>query len=225
MRLANRTVTVTNQDNDAAGFVLGRTALTVSESGTADTFSVALTARPLARTSCWQVTSGNLGEVSVSPAQLTFTAANWDVPQFVTVAGVNDSPATVDGSQAVVVTVSVNDAASDDAWDSLANQTVAVTNQDDDTAGFALSKTAVTVFESGASETFTVVLTARPLSAVVLNCQQRNTNEATVTPVSSPFRPPRGIRRRPSPSRASTISGWTESSHDGHRGRRRRAVQ
>ena len=170
--MASRAVAVTNQDNDAAGFALGKTALTVSESGAADTFSVVLTARPLANV-VLEVASGNLAEVSVSPTLLTFTTANWDAPQFVTVAGVNDNPATVDGSQVVAVTVSVNDAASDDAWDPLAGQTVSVTNLDDDSAGFALSKTAVTVSESGTSETFTVALTARPLSAVVFERQQR----------------------------------------------------
>ncbi len=186
--MAIRAVSVTNQDNDAAGFALGKTALTVSESGAADTFSVVLTARPLANV-VLEVTSGNLGEVSVSPAQLTFTTANWDTPQFVTVAGVNDNPATVDGSQAVTVTVSVNDAASDDAWDPLANQTVSVTNLDDDSAGFALSKAAVTVSESGTSETFTVVLTARPLSTVVFDVSSANINEATATPAQLSFSP------------------------------------
>ena len=45
--------------------------------------------------------------VDVSPAILTFTAANWNTPQFVTVTGVDDTVG--DGDQSITVTVSVDD--------------------------------------------------------------------------------------------------------------------
>jgi hypothetical protein len=66
---------------------------------------------------------------------VTFTPSNWDTPVVITVTGVNDTPAVVDGAQIVNVTVAVNTAGSDNAWDSLAAQQVAVTNADNDDGG------------------------------------------------------------------------------------------
>ena len=160
--LADKLVTVTNQDNDVPGFTLSETAATVSEDAAADSFTVVLTAKPLSNV-VLDVTSGNTSEVQVSAAQLTFTPGNWNSPQAVTLSGVNDSPPTVDGDQTVTVTVAVADSLSDNSWDPLPEQFLRVTNPDNDTAGFALSKTAATVSENGTFDTFTIVLTAKPL--------------------------------------------------------------
>ena len=186
--LADQQVSVTNQDNDAPGFILSKTIATVSESGTTDTFTVVLKVPPLSNV-VLEVSSGNTDEVTSGPARLTFTPDDWDQPQVVTVSGVDDNPATVDGDQVVAVNVSVNAAWSDDAWDSLTSQQVSVTNQDNDVAGSVLSKTAATVSESGTTDTFTVVLTARPLSNVVLDVSSRDTYEVTADPSQLTFAP------------------------------------
>ena len=47
------------------------------------------------------VTSGDTGEATVAPATLTFTTANWNSPQTVTVTGVDD--AVVDGPVAYTI--------------------------------------------------------------------------------------------------------------------------
>lgn len=103
----------------------------VDESGTTDTFTVVLTAQPQSNVVI-DVTSGDLGEATVDKAQLTFTNANWDSAQTVTVTGVDD--ALIDGDQTTAVTLSVNDALSDDEFDPLADQTVSVTTLDDEVA-------------------------------------------------------------------------------------------
>ena len=126
----------------------------VSESGSTDTFTVALTAQPSSDV-VLSVVSADTGEATVSPAQLTFTNSNWDTAQTVTVTGADDS--VVDGSQTTAVTVAVVDGSSDDAYDSVADSTVSVTTSDDDTASFTLSGTAVTVSEAGSTATFTAV--------------------------------------------------------------------
>jgi hypothetical protein len=84
------------------------------------------------------VASGDTGEATASPATLTFTPANWNTAQTVTVAGVNDDLA--DGPQTTLVTVAVNDGASDNAYDNVADQTVSVTTADNDTAGFTITQ-------------------------------------------------------------------------------------
>ena len=182
----DQTVTVTTADNDAAGFLLSKTTAAVSESGTTDTFTVRLSAQPDSNV-VLSVSGADPGEVAASPLQLTFTPANWNVPQTVTVAGVQD--ARIDGSQQTAVTVSVVDALSDDHFDVLADQSVTVTTTDDDTAGVTLSKSAASVSESGSVDTFTIVLTAQPETNVVLSVTSGDTGEVTVNPASLTFTP------------------------------------
>ena len=160
----------------------------VSETGNEDVFTVVLTAEPASNV-VLDASSASSGEVTVSPAQLTFTSANWNTPQTVTVTGVDDSPPTVDGDQAVNVTLAINDALSDHAWHSLTDQIVSVTNQDNDNPGFTLSKAAATVSENETFDTFTIVLTAQPLSDVVFDLTSGNTPEVTVFPAKRTFTP------------------------------------
>ena len=95
----------------------------MSESGTTDSFTVVLTAQPTSNV-VLSVISGDPGQASVSPETLTFTTANWNVTQTVTVTGLDD--ALVDGAQNTTVTVSVLDASSDDTFDGVSDQTVTV---------------------------------------------------------------------------------------------------
>ena len=62
---------------------------------------------------------------------MTFTNADWDTPQTVTVTGVDEG--IVDGSQTSTITIAVDDANSDDDFDAVADQTVTATTTDDDT--------------------------------------------------------------------------------------------
>ncbi|GAB5405833.1 MAG: hypothetical protein Aurels2KO_40640 [Aureliella sp.] len=68
--------------------------LETSESGGSDQFSVVLDVAPTADVTI-DLTSSDTGEASLSPSTLTFTPANWNLPQVVTVTGVDDS--TIDG--------------------------------------------------------------------------------------------------------------------------------
>ena len=104
----------------------------------------------------------NTGEVT-STSTLTFTSANWNNPQNVTVTGIDDD--LVDGTQTTNVTVSINDAASDNDFDAVADQTVSVTTTDDDVAGFTVAETegSTVVSEAGGTDTFNVVLNAQTI--------------------------------------------------------------
>ena len=55
---------------------------------------------------------------------VTFTSANWDTAQTVTVTGADDD--LVDGTVSSTTTISVIDAASDNNFDGVADQTVSV---------------------------------------------------------------------------------------------------
>ena len=197
--LADRTVAVTTSDDDdplpAAGFSVTETGggTSVTEAGGTDGFSVVLTSPPLSNV-VLSVTSANTNEATVSPASLTFTPINWNAPQQVIVTGVNDT--ADDGDRVTTITVAVNDAASDDRFDSVADRTVSVTTVDDDDpppapAGFALTQSGgvTRVTEAAGSDTISVVLTSAPASNVVLDVTASDPTEATAAPGSLTFTP------------------------------------
>jgi hypothetical protein len=90
--LPARTVALTNTDDELPGLFVGAPSGTeVSEDGTTVvvTFTVVLTAEPAADVTVPISTSDDT-EAIADPTVLTFTSANWDSPQTVTVRGVQD---------------------------------------------------------------------------------------------------------------------------------------
>src|SRR5207237_1139347 len=84
-------VSVTNTDNDTAGVAVTPTSgLTTTEAGGTATFTLVLDSQPTANVTI-AISSSNTGEGTVSPASVTFTAANWNVARTVTVTGVDDN--------------------------------------------------------------------------------------------------------------------------------------
>ena len=131
----------------------------------------------------------------MSTASLTFTNSNWNGAQTVTVTGVDDN--IIDGSVNTEIRLSVNDGSSNNNYDPLADQTFNAATADNDTAGFTKSKTAVTVSETGTTDTFTVVLDAQPNSNVVIDVSSDDTDEATVSPSALTLPQVTGIVLRP----------------------------
>ena len=158
----------------------------VAESGSTDTFTAVLASLPGSDV-VLSVVSGDIGEATVDKATLTFTAANWDTPQSVTVTGVDDNQ--IDGDISTTITVSVHDASSNDAFDDLPNQTVTAVTSDDDVAGMTVSESSgsTSVTEAGSTDTFTVVLDAQPASNVVVAVTSGDTSEATVDKATLTF--------------------------------------
>ena len=137
--VASQTFSASITDDDVAGFTIveleGSTA--VDESGTTDTFTVVLNAQPSSDVAL-TITSSDTGEATVT-SLITFTSANWDTAQTVTVTGVDDD--LIDGTISSTLTVAVLDSISDDDFDGVADQTVSVSTTDDDVAGFTVAET------------------------------------------------------------------------------------
>ena len=124
-------VTVTNTDDDVVGItVTPSSGLTTTEAGGTATFEVVLTSEP-ASAVVLIVTSSDPSEVAVFPPSHTFTPV--DRSHTFTVTGQDDL--LVDGDQLTTITLTVDDPNSDDAYDSIPDLTVSVTNVDDDTPG------------------------------------------------------------------------------------------
>lgn len=86
-----RTIFVT--DEDTAGFTKNpATALAVDENSgpLTQTFTVVLNSEPTANVSIPSIVSSNTAEITVSPSSLSFTPANWNTPQTVTITSVVD---------------------------------------------------------------------------------------------------------------------------------------
>jgi hypothetical protein len=125
-------VTLGNKDSGrVAGFVVTPTSgLVTSESGRTATFSVSLTLKPTANVVI-PITSSDPTEGVAAPGGLTFTPTNWNVPQPVTVRGVDDN--IVDGNQVYYVLLYPAESA-DWRYNGKKPPNVAVVNLDNDTA-------------------------------------------------------------------------------------------
>ncbi|HEU4385626.1 MAG TPA: Calx-beta domain-containing protein [Anaeromyxobacteraceae bacterium] len=179
------TVSVTNLDNDFAGITVGTpSGTTTTEAGGSVTFTVALTSQPLADVTI-PLSSSRPTEGRVSPASLTFTAANWNVLQTVTVTGVDDFVA--DGPQTYLIAIGPS-ASADPGYQGMDPADLTFTNLDNDFAGIIVgtpSGTATT--EAGGSVTFTVVLTSQPTADVTIPLSSSRPTEGTVSPASLTF--------------------------------------
>src|SRR5439155_1014036 len=96
-------VTALDSDDDVSQIILApASGLATTEAGGAATFTVVLDTQPTANVRI-SLSSIDLTEGAVSVARLTFTAANWNTPQTVTLTGVDDH--IIDGDQPYSITL------------------------------------------------------------------------------------------------------------------------
>jgi len=178
----NATLTIT--DNDTAGFSLSKTTASVNESGTTDTFTLVLDSKPASNV-VMTVSSSDTGEVTVSPTTLTFTSSNWDTAQTLTLTGVEET--LIDGDQTSSITLSVDDANSDDQYDPLADKTVSVTTGDNDSPGIIPTPSSLTISEPNGTGSFTIKLNTIPSGSanVTINSISASNAECSVSPTST----------------------------------------
>ncbi|MEZ6123764.1 MAG: Calx-beta domain-containing protein [Planctomycetaceae bacterium] len=185
-----KTVNVSILDDDLGDLTITESggATFVSESGTTDSFDVVLNARPVNNV-VLLIESTEPGRATVDRSTMVFTHANWNLPQTVTVTGIDD--AVVNGNLPAAVTLRVDDAASDDAFDKLKDQRVQVAVLDDDRPGFALTESngGSEVSEFGVTDSFVVVLSSPPLTDVVLVVESSDLSEVRASPSTIRFTP------------------------------------
>ena len=125
--------TVTIEDDDARGIAVSTEALTVPE-GDSRTYTVVLRSQPSGPvTVSPSLEAGSSSDVTVSGA-LTFTAADWDRAQTVTVSAAQDGDAADDAA-------TVSHAVSGGGYGSVTAAEVAVTVADDETASTGVTLT------------------------------------------------------------------------------------
>jgi len=189
-------VSLTNTDNDSAGFIVTPTSgLVTTEGGGKATFTIALTSKPVNPASPtsstnvrFSLSSSKPTEGSVSPTNLTFTDMNWRSPQTVTVTGLNDDVA--DGNQTYLIVMALA-SSTDPNYNNHKPSDVSVENKDDDSASLVISPIPTTTptgtSEKGAKATFTVALSSLPTADVTYTVTSTKPAEGAVSPGTLKF--------------------------------------
>ena len=151
--------------------------------GSSGSYTVKLDVAPVSDVVIDVAVTGD-SDVTVLPASLTFTAQNWSTAQQVTVTAAADDDIADD---AATVTHTVDDANSDNAYDGLSIDSVAVSVADGDVSA-TVSVSELEVAEGG-SGSYTVKLDVAPVSDVVIDVAVSGDSDVTVLPASLTFTP------------------------------------
>lgn len=159
-------VSVTNTGNDGVSVLVvesGSGTSVTEGSAVTDTYSLVLTAAPGADVT---VSISSSAQIAATPSSLLFTADNWNTPQSISVRAADD--AFSEGSHTEDITHTVS--STDDDYDGIAIRDITVTITDNDSPGVSLVETGgnTRVSESGAKDTYSVVLMTRPSADAVI---------------------------------------------------------
>lgn len=170
-------------DNDTAGFIVGMISGPTSETGDSATFSIRLTTQPTADVVV-HFASSDTTEGVTTASELTFTPANWNAPQDVTIVGQND--AVADGNQTYNIAFSATTSA-DAAYAAIKPTDVVAINLDDETPGIIVKLGSPTTGEDGTSATFTVELQSQPTADVTIDYATSDATEGVANGTSLTF--------------------------------------
>ena len=162
----------------------------VTESGASDTITVVLNEAPTDNVIV-AINKSNNGEISASPASVTFTTSNWNVAQTVTISAVED--ASIDGDKDTTFTVGVS-ASNDSNYNAVADASVPVSVIDSGKVpGITISESGgdTQLLEGGASDTLTIVLNTPPSDNVTITITDNDTDDSEISysPTTLTFTP------------------------------------
>ncbi len=155
----------------ARSLVLSKTSVTMVDNGATDSFTVALDAQPTGNVTVALTTTGETGALTLDKTELTFTPADWNQAQTVTVTGVDDKVDNAGDRREA----SIKLAASGSGFAVTVEYTVTATITDDDVRGITFSKKALTVAENGGTDSYTIVLDSEPTGDVIVTVRGVNT--------------------------------------------------
>jgi hypothetical protein len=180
-------VTVVNTDDDNAGIeITPTTGLITAESGTTATFDVVLTAQPTGDV-LLNFNSSNTAEGTVLNPAISFNAANWNIPQMVTVVGVDDGVADGNVSYSIISAEAIS---TDLNYNGFNPDDVTVVNVDNETPGITINPlNGLVTTEAGETDSFNVVLNTQPTDNVILNFSSSDETEGTLPVPSLTFTP------------------------------------
>jgi hypothetical protein len=177
-------VSLTNLDNDVAGFTVNVIDNLTNESGGTGSFTIVLNSQPTASVTI-PLSSSNTALGTIAVSSVVFTTANWNTPQTITVTGVDDVPAAA--GPAAAYTITTGDPTSTDMlYDNFGASDVAdvsMLNENNDPPGITLAAATSTVqtTEGGGTVVFRFQLLSAPTSSVAIPISSSDTTEGTVS--------------------------------------------
>jgi hypothetical protein len=152
--------------------------ITVNENGTDGTYELVLRFEPHS-TVVVDIEEDD-SQLIIEPMVVTFTTANWDIPQTITASAVDDDRQMSDRDVAISHTVMSND----DRFDDDVNDTLTVRIFDDDIPGLVLTplNDEIVVSEAGDTSEYTIELSSEPSAPVLILIA--NDGQVSVTPRS-----------------------------------------
>jgi hypothetical protein len=175
-----------NVDDEQPGISVTPTAgLVTTELGGSASFEVFLNRAPTNDVSI-ALSSSNPAEGFVTPASITFTPTTWSVPQIVTVTGVPDF--RKDGNQSYQI-VTAPAVSADLDYNGMNPDDVSLVNIDTDNPAVVWNYALPLFVAEGAATNYSVALTTRPDSNVVVTVVSGDTSVATVAPATLTFTP------------------------------------
>jgi len=183
----NTSITVTTVDSGlGTAFSLSTATPAVTE-GTTDNSTTFVLLSPPKGTVTVTFSSADDNETVVSPNTLTFTPANWNVPQALPLVGVEDFIA--DGNQTTAMNVSFSSTDSTDGVHGETGSFNVITNDSGITGTFTLSPSTPSVGEGSSNNSSTFVLTSAPNGTVTVTLSSDNSSELGVSPTNLVFTP------------------------------------
>lgn len=190
--VASDIVLTVNDDDTGARIVAAVTGsgTVVTEGGTGDTLSVSLTGS-VAPTGNVIVTGSGTSQVSVSPASLTFTSANWNTPQTVTLTAIDD---TISETHTFDNIVFATNTSQPTGFTSLSTTAVATTLDNDEISAISAisviqTNGATRVIENGMTDTIELVLRRAPTANVTLTPSYSTAGQVSTDAASYVFTP------------------------------------
>ena len=203
----SNSATATILDNDIAGITVSAAEdLQTAESGATVTFSIVLDTLPSDDVTI-PIETSKEGEGTLVVTSLTFSPANWNTPQLVTVTGEDDSVDDGDIDYSIITGAAVS---LDENYAGIDPDDIAISNVDDDEAGFDISPTSITTTEAGGEAAFTIRLKSKPLSVVSVPITSGDPAEASVSTESLEFSPDNWMV-----AQSVTVTGKDDSVADG----------
>lgn len=208
-------ITIINHNDDYPSEDLVRLISTANlytdEYGKTATFSVVLGRKPTSNVTI-SAKSSDPSEGSVKPGSLTFTPSNWNVPQSITVTGLDDDEHDGD----VPYDIALGPMKSDDsAYDDVAIPPVTIVNRDNEYSAseliIASGVANLVTTEAGGTATFKLSLGRKPFSDVTVALATDDTSEGIVEPNSVTFTPSNW-----EDTQTITITGQDDTLRDGN---------
>ncbi|MEF3273871.1 MAG: sodium:calcium exchanger, partial [Chloroflexus sp.] len=170
---------VTVNDNDIPGIIPSAAELTIIE-GTSIGYTIELATQPTANVAITIDGQGVMLVNGVPTATITFTPANWNVPQLITLFVPDDNIA--EAPQSLLLSHVASSA--DPFYDGLVGAFIELTILDNDVAGFITSEllAPLIVSENGSSILFQIRLSSQPTAPVQINISVSDSTEGAVTP-------------------------------------------